>query len=61
MSTDDCCLRRFNNSIRCSSSKINSLFFSLIVDVFEERRVRFDDEEDRTTRRKQNSYKSILI
>jgi len=61
MSTDVCCLRRFNNSIRCSSSKINSLFFSLIVDVFEERRVRFDDEEDRTTRRKQNSYKSILI
>ncbi len=61
MSIDVCCLRRFNNSIRCSSSKINSLFFSLIVDVFEERRVRFDDEEDRTTRRKQNSYKSILI
>jgi hypothetical protein len=51
-SLDVCCLRRFNNSIRCSSSKINSLFLLLIVDVFEERRIRFDEEEDRTSRRK---------
>lgn len=35
--------KRFNNSTRCSSSKIISLFLSLIVEVFEQRRIRFDD------------------
>lgn len=46
----DCCLRRFKSSKRCSSSKINSLFRSLMKDVFEKRRVRFDDEVDRIAR-----------
>ena len=45
-----CCLRRFNSSIRCSSSKINSLFFSIAVDVLAERRVRLDIEQDRIAR-----------
>ncbi len=50
----DCCLRRFNNSRRCSSSKTNSLLRSLMIEVFDERRVRFnedDEEEDRIARK----------
>ncbi len=49
-----CCLRRFNNSKRCSSSKIYSLFLSLVVEVFEERRVRFD--VDRFARINKDQY-----
>jgi hypothetical protein len=38
----NCCLRRFNNSNRCSSSKIYSLLRSFRKDVLEKRRIRFD-------------------
>lgn len=39
----DCCLRRFNNSNRCSSSNTNSLLRSFNNEFFEKRRIRFDD------------------
>ena len=44
-----CCFRRFNNSSKCSSSKIYSLSLLLIGDVFDERRVRFDEEDGRVS------------
>jgi hypothetical protein len=44
--SSDCCLRRFNNSKRCSSSNTNSLLRSFKNEVFDERCIRFDDDDD---------------